>query len=92
MFDIPAIGLDSIGLESIGLDSISIDTSLTADFLPAPNVACWILMLILLARFLKVFSCSETPIITLNESAKNKQDGQVLLKEVLANCPILRER
>ncbi|KAI6175035.1 Abhydrolase domain-containing protein 2-A [Aphelenchoides bicaudatus] len=31
-------------------------------------------------------------IITLNEHAKNKQDGQVLLKEVLSNCPILREK
>jgi hypothetical protein len=87
MFDLPVLGLDSIGLESI-----SIDTSLTADCLPAPNVACWFLLLILLARFLKIFHCTEAPIITLNESAKNKQDGQVSLKEVLANCPILRDR
>jgi hypothetical protein len=79
-------------MDSFGLESISIDTSLVDDFLPAPNVACWILLLALLARFLKVFHCTEVPVITLNENTKNKQDGQVLLKEVLSNCPILRER
>lgn len=89
MFEIPTLNFDSIGL-----DSIYIDSQLTADYLPAPNVACWILVLVLLARFLKVFSYTESPVVTLNENAatKSKLNGQISLKEVLAACPILQER
>jgi hypothetical protein len=81
-----------ISFDSIGLNSLSIDTTLTSDFLPAPNVACWLFLLALLVRFLKVFSYAEAPIVTLNEKSKNKQNGEICLKEVLASCPILQER
>jgi len=46
----------------------------------------------LLVRFLKVFSYAEVPIVTLNEKVKNKQNGEIWLKEILAACPILQER
>lgn len=87
MFDLP-----TIPFESISLDVISIDAQLASDFLPTPNVACWILFLVFLARFFKVFSYAETPVVILNEHAKNKQTGEVSLKEVLSSCPILREK
>lgn len=84
--------LEILNLDSIGLDSVYIDTQLTADFLPAPNVACWFLFMVLLARFLKIFSYAEVPEITLNAEAKSKQSGEISLKEVLSACSILRER
>jgi hypothetical protein len=73
------------------LESIYIDSSTAADYLPDSYATCWFLFLVLLVRFLNVFSYAEVPEITLNESVKKKDDG-LILKKVLAKCPILKER
>ncbi|KAI6204004.1 Abhydrolase domain-containing protein 2-A [Aphelenchoides besseyi] len=77
-----------LGIGTFSMETIHFDASVLADYL-TPNVACCILILLPIFRFLNVFSYTEPPTVTLNPSAKHKDDGKILLKEVLSNCPIL---
>lgn len=67
----------------------------TSDNLPTPGFTLFILLFILLVRFLRILSCNEKPELTVscaNKSSNSKKLERIQLQKLLEMCSILNEK
>ena len=74
------------------MNEMGID-QLTSEYVPATNTALYVILVLLALRFLNCLSYAEVPQVVLNESERPmRRKGEIVLKDVLAECPILKEK